>query len=299
MTDYGHPISFGASLDPSADRLTETRRLAGAAADGGLDYLAVQDHPYQPGYLDTWTMITHLAARTERISFLTDVVDLQLRPPAMLAKAAASLSVLTGGRVVLGVGGGASADAVAGMGGGRRTPAETVSYTEESLLVMRQALAGGAVRLTTGRHTVEGYTGGPVPPVPVPLWVGGLGPRMLAVTGRSGDGWIAPLNIYVPPAEVPSRQKIIDEAARTAGRDPATVRRISNVIGTIGKSAGGPGLAGDVPYWIATLSEWAVGLGFDTFVFWPVTSPSAQLDLFMSEVVPGVRERVGELRGNR
>jgi alkanesulfonate monooxygenase SsuD/methylene tetrahydromethanopterin reductase-like flavin-dependent oxidoreductase (luciferase family) len=299
MTDYGHPISFGASLDPSADRLDETRRMAGAAADGGLEYLAVQDHPYQPGHLDTWTLISHLAAGTERISFLTDVVDLQLRPPAMLAKAAASLSVLTGGRVTLGVGGGASAAGIAGMGGARRTGSEMVSYTEESLLVLRQALEGGGVRLSSGQHTIEGYAAGPVPPAPVPVWVGSRRPRMLAVTGRHSDGWVSPLNIYVPPAEVPARQKIIDEAARTAGRDPAAVRRIYNVIGTIGHSAGGPGITGDVAYWVGTLAEWAVGLGFDTFVFWPVTAPSAQLALFVSEVVPGVRKRVEEIRGSR
>jgi alkanesulfonate monooxygenase SsuD/methylene tetrahydromethanopterin reductase-like flavin-dependent oxidoreductase (luciferase family) len=299
MTDYGHPISFGVSLDPSADRLDETRRMVATAAAGGLDYLAVQDHPYQPGYLDTWTLISHLAAGTERISFLTDVADLQLRPPAMLAKAAASLSVLTSGRVTLGVGGGASADAIVAMGGGRRSGPEMVAYTEESLLVLRQALAGGTVRQSTGQHTIEGYAAGPIPPAAVPVWVGAHRPRMLALTGRLGDGWIAPLNLYVPPAAVPSRQRAIDEAARSAGRNPSAVRRISNVIGTIGTSAGGLGLAGDVPYWIGTLAEWAVGLGFDTFVFWPATAPPAQLELFLSEVVPGVRERVAGIRGTR
>ncbi|TFV31338.1 LLM class flavin-dependent oxidoreductase [Streptomyces sp. T1317-0309] len=103
MTDYGRPLSFGVSLDPAADAVHRTRRLARAAEDQGLEYLAVQDHPYQPGHLDTWTLITHLAAATDRITFLTDVADLQLRPPAMLAKAAASLAVLTDGRLRLGV----------------------------------------------------------------------------------------------------------------------------------------------------------------------------------------------------
>jgi alkanesulfonate monooxygenase SsuD/methylene tetrahydromethanopterin reductase-like flavin-dependent oxidoreductase (luciferase family) len=74
----------------------------------GLDYLAVQDHPYQPGYLDVWTMLTYLLARTEQISVVPDVIDLQLRPPTILAKAAASLATMAGGRV--GVGGGASAN---------------------------------------------------------------------------------------------------------------------------------------------------------------------------------------------
>ncbi|GAA5084776.1 alkanesulfonate monooxygenase SsuD/methylene tetrahydromethanopterin reductase-like flavin-dependent oxidoreductase (luciferase family) [Thermocatellispora tengchongensis] len=299
MTDYGHPITFGLSLDPDVDRLAETRRLAQAASDHGLDHLAVQDHAYQPGHLDAWTLITHLAAETERISFLTDVADLQLRPPTMLAKAAASLGVLTGGRIVLGLGGGAFADAIAGMGGVRRDGPAMVAFTEEALHVMRAALSGGPVRLLSDRHRIEGYAAGPVPPSPIPLWLGSQGPRMLAVTGRAGDGWISPLNIYVRPDEVPGKQKLIDDAARSAGRDPASIRRIYNVIGTIGNVRGGPGLAGDVRVWTDTLTSWAVELGFDTFIFWPVTAHQAQLDVFAAEVVPAVRERVSEIRGQR
>ncbi|MEW2382892.1 LLM class flavin-dependent oxidoreductase [Micromonospora sp. NPDC047707] len=295
MTDYGHPLTFGVSLDPSVDRLGETRQLARTATEGGFDLLAVQDHPYQPGHLDTWTMITHLAARTDRISFLTDVADLQLRPPTMLAKSAASLSVLTGGRIVLGVGGGASADAIAAMGGLRRTGGQTIAYTEEALTVMRRALAGEPVRHLSDQHAIEGYAAGPV--APVPLWLGGQRPRMLAVAGRRADGWISPLNIYVPPAEVPSRQKIIDEAARDAGREPAQVRRIYNVIGAIGPHRGGTGLVGDVALWVDTLTGWAHDLGFDTFVFWPLASAPAQAELFANEVAPAVRDRVRQLRG--
>src|SRR4030088_3487058 len=115
MTDYGHQITLGLSLIPSVDHLQETRRLAQAADAAGLDYLAIQDHAYNPDFLDVWTLITFLAAETERISFVPDVADLQLRPPTILAKAAASLGVLTGGRIVLGVGGGASAGGIAAM----------------------------------------------------------------------------------------------------------------------------------------------------------------------------------------
>ncbi|MFI6294680.1 LLM class flavin-dependent oxidoreductase [Nonomuraea sp. NPDC050790] len=293
MTDYGHSLTFGLSLEPDADRLDETMWLAQAAEQGGLDHLAVQDHAYQPGHLDAWTLITHLAARTRRISFLTDVADLQLRPPAMLAKSAASFAVMNRGRLALGVGGGASADAIAGMGGGRRAGAEMVAYTEQSLQVMRAALAGGGLRLLSEQHTIEGYAAGPVPDAPVPLWLGAQGPKMLAVTGRASDGWISPLNIYVPPGEVPAKQKIIDEAALAAGRDPAAIRRVYNVIGVIGNARGGPGLVGDVRLWTDTLTEWVLGLGFDTFVFWPVADHRVQLDVFAAEVVPAVRERVG------
>ncbi|WP_189699268.1 LLM class flavin-dependent oxidoreductase [Streptomyces chromofuscus] len=299
MTDYGHSLSFGLSLNPAADGLEETRRLARRADEGGLDYLAVQDHPYQAPYLETWTLISHLSATTSRISFLTDVADLQLRPPTMLAKAAASLSVLTDGRVQLGVGGGAFAEAIASMGGLPRRGEKMVAFTEESLRLMRQALAGGVVRMRTEHHAVTGYRSGPLPPVPVQLWLGAQKSKMLGVTGRAADGWISPLNIYVPPEEVPARQQLIDSAATAAGRDPRSIRRVYNVIGTIDAPGGGPGLVGGSEAWADTLSDWALRLGFDTFIFWPAADAEAQLALFTSEVVPAVRARVAEARGRR
>src|SRR5439155_11233129 len=145
MPDYGHPITFGLSLIPSVGELDGAIELAQAADRAGLDYLAIQDHAYNPEFLDVWTLISYLAARTERISFFPDVADLQLRPPTMLAKAAASLSVLTGGRIVLGIGGGASADGIAGMGAVRRNLGDMITFTEEALGLMRRALAGDVV----------------------------------------------------------------------------------------------------------------------------------------------------------
>jgi alkanesulfonate monooxygenase SsuD/methylene tetrahydromethanopterin reductase-like flavin-dependent oxidoreductase (luciferase family) len=296
MADYGHPITFGLSPYPSVDQLSETREVAKRADAVGLDYLAIQDHAYNPEFLDAWTLITYLAAETDRISFVPDVADLQLRPPTILAKAAASLSVLSGGRIVLGVGGGAGAGGIVAMGGIGRSNAEMIEFTDEALGVMRQALAGGVVEFHSRQHAIEGYDAGPMPPSPVPIWLGSSGPRMLAVTGRSSDGWVSPLSTYVRPAAVPSRQQLIDDAARSAGRDPAEVRRIYNVVGTIGAGVRGPGLAGDVEFWVTTLTDWSVDLGFDTFIFWPMTSPLAQLELFATEIVPAVRQRVGERR---
>ena len=152
-----------------------------------MEYLAIQDHAYNPDFLDVWTLITYLAAETDQISFFPDVADL-LRPPTILAKAAASLGVLTGGRVVLGVGGGASAAGIAAMGGARRNGREMFAFTEEALEIMRQALAGGVVEFRGSQLTIGDYAAGPVPPATVPLWLGSNGPQMLALTGRSADG---------------------------------------------------------------------------------------------------------------
>jgi len=297
MTDYGHPITFGLSLYPSVDQLSETRQLTQAADAAGLDYLAIQDHAYNPEFLDVWTLISYLAAGTERISFVPDVADLQLRPPTILAKAAASLSVLTEGRIVLGVGGGASAGGIAAMGGPLRNRSEMITFTEEALQIMRRALAGDVVEFQGEQHAVAGYEAGPLPIRPVPLWLGSQGPRMLAVTGRSSDGWVSPLSTYTPPSAVPAKQQAIDAAAHSAGRDPADVRRIYNVVGAIGPEQRGPGLVGDVATWVETLTDWSVNLGLDTFIFWPTTAPLAQLEVFAREVVPAVRQRVGERRG--
>ncbi|MET8438824.1 LLM class flavin-dependent oxidoreductase [Streptomyces sp900116325] len=299
MTDYKRSLSFGVSLDPSAGAWDRTRRLARTAEARNLDYLAVQDHPYQPGHLDAWTLVSHLSALTDRISFLTDVADMQLRPPVMLAKAAMSLSVLTDGRIQLGVGGGGIPDAIASMGGPARRGQDMVAFAEESLGLIRTALTGGVVRLHSAYQSIDGYRAGPVTPKPVGLWLGAQKRRMLAATGRLADGWISPLNIYVPPLAVPSRQQIIDEAAVEAGRDPRSLRRIYNVIGVIGDHGDGPGLVGDVQQWVETLTQWVVELGFDTFIFWPATNPQHQLTLFADEVVPAVRERVDALRSGR
>ncbi|GAA1633587.1 LLM class flavin-dependent oxidoreductase [Catellatospora bangladeshensis] len=286
-------LRFGVAVTPGAHDPAAMTELAQAADRAGLDLIAVQDHPYQPGHLDTWTALTHLGARTERIGLLTDVADLALRPAPMLAKAAASLDVLTSGRVELGVGSGGFPDAVAGMGGHAVRGGQAVEFTAEALALLRAALdADGPIGLDGRHHRVGGYQPGPVPPHRVPVWVGAQGPRMLGLIGELADGWICPLNIYVPPEEVPAKQALIDRAAVAAGRGTGDVRRLYNVLGLIGGGHRGKGLFGPAEVWAQTLAGWARELRFDTFVFWPAMSELDQLQRFTEEVVPRVRELV-------
>jgi len=298
MTDYGHPVSFGVSLIPSVGLIEENRRLARLADEAGLDYVAIQDHAYNHDFLDVWTLITYLAAETQRISFFPDVADLQLRPPTMLAKSAASLSVLTGGRIVLGVGGGATARGIAAMGAPARAGSDMIAFTDEAIQIMRSAFAGGTVVFRGDQNQVGGYHAGPTPAAPVPIWLGSSGPKMLALTGRQSDGWVSPLNTYMPPEKVGAAQRVIDEAAQSAGRSEADVRRVYNVVGAIGDS-GGAGFVGGVEAWIEALTNWTVELGFDTFIFWPAGPAASQLETFARKVAPAVRERVAERRGTK
>ena len=111
--------------------------LARTADELGLDLVSVQDHPYNATHLDTWTLLSVIAASTRSVRVFPNVANLPLRPPAVLARSAASLDVLSGGRVELGIGAGAFWDAIAAMDGPRRTPAESVEALAEAIDVIR------------------------------------------------------------------------------------------------------------------------------------------------------------------
>src|SRR2546429_7731894 len=140
--DDGRPIDFGYSMIREAGDYPSLAQTARLADELGFDLLGIQDHPYQWRFLDTWTLISVLAAQTSRIRLFPDVANLPLRPPAVLAKAAASVDLLSGGRFELGLGAGGFWDAIAAMGGPRRSPGEAVDALEEAIAVMRLMWSG-------------------------------------------------------------------------------------------------------------------------------------------------------------
>ena len=296
MADAGLPVRFGWFLVPEARDpwgLLEEARLAERA---GFDLIGVQDHPYQRRHLDTFTLLAALAAATERVGLFPDVANLPLRHPAMLAKAAASLDLLSGGRFELGLGAGAFWDAVAAMGGPRRRPGEAVEALEEAIGLLRDLWSDKpSVRFEGAHYRVVGVKPGPAPAHPIGIWVGGFGPRMLALTGRLADGWV-PSSPYVPPERLGAAQARIDEAAAAAGRDPAAIRRLYNISGRIGPGGGGF-LDGPAAQWVEQLLPLVAETGMDTFVLWPSESPARQLELFAAEVAPALREAVAAHRG--
>src|SRR5206468_4596227 len=151
----------------------------------GLDYVAVQDHPYQRRFVDTWTLLSMIAASTTRVGLFPDVADLPLRPPAVLAKAAASLDVLSGGRFELGLGAGGFWDAIEAYGGPRRTPAEALAALAEAIEVIRLVWSGERnLRFEGAHYRLKGAHSGPVPVHQVGIWLGAYGPRAVQLTGR-------------------------------------------------------------------------------------------------------------------
>ena len=180
MSDYGRPIRFGYFLTPAAHP-TRPLALARLADELGLDYLGVQDHPYQRRFHDTWMLMAAIAMRTQRISILPDVACLPLRPPAMMAKAAASLDQLSGGRFELGLGAGGFWDAIVAMGGPRRTPGESITALEEAVQVLRLMWSEqSAARFQGEFYELAGVRPGPPPAHPIEIWLGVYKPRGLA-----------------------------------------------------------------------------------------------------------------------
>jgi alkanesulfonate monooxygenase SsuD/methylene tetrahydromethanopterin reductase-like flavin-dependent oxidoreductase (luciferase family) len=289
--------TFGLSVIPYADSVDQIRELVRAAEDGGLELVAIQDHPYQARFLDTFALIATLMAATRRVSFVTDVANLPLRPPAVLAKAAATLDVLSGGRFELGLGAGGIPDQIAGFGGPRRTPGQSVDALEEAIAVIRLLWSGERVVSFAGEYyNLTDAHPGPAPAHAIGLWLGAFKPRMLDLVGRKADGWLPSLGV-LSADELRDANKLIDASAEAAGRDPRTIRRVLNLQGVIGESrtppsgklpvgylAGEP-FAGPPAFWAETLDGF-VQDGFDTLVFWPIDATPQQVELFAGEVVP-------------
>jgi len=289
-------VRFGISVVPLASNYPDLVRQVLAAERGGLDVVGIQDHPYQRRFLDTFLLIGDLLARTDRIRIFPDVANLPLRGPTMIAKAAVSLDVMSGGRFELGLGAGAFWDAVAGMGGPRRSGREAADALEEAIPIIRGALdVGPERRVVSGpgpHYPVPGYPPGPPPAHRVEIWIGAYAPRAMRLIGRVADGWVPSLGRR-PMTDYARASKLIDEAALAAGREPSAIRRIYNIGGQITDGPGEGVLVGPVGQWVETFVEWAHDPGIDTFVFWPTTDEVTQIETFAAEVAPAVRQALG------
>lgn len=291
---------FGIFLDPTAGDPREPFRLAKIADNNGLDLLTIQDHPYQWRFYETWTLMTALAMATERIHVSPNVANLPLRLPAVLAKQAATLDVLTNGRVELGLGAGGFWDAIAAFGGPKRPPGEAYAAFEDALHILRGMWesTGKAFTYQGKIYTVKGAKFGPAPAHRIPIWTGALGPKMLRLTGRMADGVIISMP-YALPETLPGINALIDEGAQEAGRSPEAIRRGYNVSGVIQPGAGStsfPGqqgtISGTAGYWADQLVHLYHEYRQDTFIFWGGGDVGQQIERFAQEVAPAVKERI-------
>jgi alkanesulfonate monooxygenase SsuD/methylene tetrahydromethanopterin reductase-like flavin-dependent oxidoreductase (luciferase family) len=302
MRDHGHKLEFGYFLTPDAADPAGVLETAELADRLGYDLLGVQDHPYQRRHLDALALLGVILSRTERIRVFQAVGNLPLRPPAAFAKAAATLDVLSGGRFEVGLGAGGYLGPAHAMGAPALTPGESLEALEEAVAILRSSWSGERSLRLDGRHYhLSGMKPGPPPAHSIAIWLGAAKPRALALTGRLADGWVAPMMVYVPPAQIAAATELIDAAARGAGRDPRAIRRIYIVGGEFAATAPAPArdtdqaIVGPPDHWADVLTHLALDLGLDTFLLATPPDPDT-LRTFIEKAAPRVRERVAAAR---
>lgn len=287
--NYGHSLQFGTFITPSAGNPERVVELARLSESLGYDLVTFQDHPYQPDFIDTWTLMSWVAARTERVRIAGNVHCLPLRQPAVLARSAASLDLLSGGRVELGLGAGAFWDPIAAMGGTRLEPGEAVDALEEAIDIIRGLWdVSERTSLSIGgeHHRVLGAQRGPAPAHDIPILLGAYKPRMLRLTGRLADGWLPSLP-YLQPGDLARGNAVIDAAAIEAGRDPREIRRLLNISGRFASQRGGA-LNGPPEAWVEDLLPMVTEDGIGTFII--MADDPGMMEVFMGLVAPTLRE---------
>jgi probable F420-dependent oxidoreductase len=239
------PLRVGVQL-PEVERVVrwpEYVAMARAAEEVGFDSIWVGDHLLyrgdgrpERGPWDAWTLLAGLAAVTERVTLGPLVACTSFHRPGLLARAAATVDELSGGRLVLGLGAGWNEPEYRAFG----VPFDhRVERFAEALEIVRRLLAGERVTFAGTYETVADAVLLPKPARTPPLMIGATGPRMLATSLPQVDAWNTWYDVYGNTAEGFARlNATVEEAARAAGRDPAGIERSACVLVVLDRAAG-------------------------------------------------------------
>jgi probable F420-dependent oxidoreductase len=278
---------FGLNVSPAtdADPIASARR----AEELGFDFISVNDHLHgaSPRH-ETWTLLAWIAASTSRIHIASRVLAVPYRHPAVLAKMAETFDRLSGGRLILGLGGGYSNEEFAAFGLGVPTPGEKIDGLEDAIHIARGLWSEERFTFEGRRYRTDAARIEPKPQRRIPIWLGTYGNRALELTGRLADGWIPTYELALPEAVPAMRHRIMD-AARAAGREPGEITRVYNVDVRIEER--------NTPDFVVSaradeLAERLGGfanLGFDAVNLVPFGPGTAeQTERLASEVIPAV-----------
>lgn len=208
----------------------EWQRIVGATEDLGFESLWRSDHFFSFGAdrtkdcIETFTSLTYVASHTSRIRFGTLVASMTFRPPAMVARQAAAIDALSGGRLVLGLGGGWNQDEHDAFGIELPPPGRRLDMLEEGTVVIRDLLDHDDASFDGRHYQLKNAFANPKPAQPkLPILIGGSGEkRLLQIVARHADEW----NMPVQPVEV-YRQKVeaLERHCEAEDRDPAGIER--------------------------------------------------------------------------
>jgi alkanesulfonate monooxygenase SsuD/methylene tetrahydromethanopterin reductase-like flavin-dependent oxidoreductase (luciferase family) len=289
---WGDPIvMFGLSITPSAASGTDPVGEARLAESLGFDFVSANDHVHgsDPRH-ELWTMLSWIAAGTSRIRVAPRVLGVPYRHPTMVAKMAETFDRLSGGRLILGLGGGYSDEEFRALGLGERSPRQKVEGLEDAIRITRGLWSEHSFTYDGGIYRTRDARIEPKPDRHIPIWLGTYGPRALALTGQLADGWIPTYELALPEQVTAMRDRIM-RSARDAGRDPDEITCVYNIDVTVdgGAEASPSVLAGSPDALVERMIEFT-GLGFTAFNF-HVVGPGAgdQAAQLARDVIPSVR----------
>lgn len=290
MTDVLFGLDVTTSAAPGADPVSDALR----AESLRFDFVSASDHPGSDHpTLETWTLLSWIAATTTRIRVATRVLGVPNRPPPVLAKMAETLDRMSGGRLILGLGGGYSDGEFRAFGLRVPSARQKVDGLEEAIRITQGLWTEPSFSFDGSHYRTEAAELEPKPSRRIPIWLGTFGPRALQLTGRLADGWIPSLEL-APPERVPAMRELILRGAKAAGRDPDDITLAYNMEIRVDERA-------DAPPHVVTGSPSAVAeqlvgftkLGFRAMNFQPRgPGRDEQIERLATEVVPAVREAV-------
>ena len=252
-----------------SDLLTDVRAAEAAGWYGA--WLA--DH-YMPNTGDTtpargdvyecWSLLPAMATVTSRIRIGTLVSPTSVHHPALLAKRAAAIDQLSGGRMVLGLGAGWQINEHYAYGIELEPPGKRVTRFDEAIQIVRALLSQDSVSFSGACYTITDAPCDPKPvQSPLPLLVGTRSPRMLRITARHADEW----NTWGAPEVAAEGRAALLRACEETGRDPGTIKTSANAMVELGEQAppAGRGIGGSAQQLADTFGRYAE-LGFDEFI---------------------------------
>ena len=302
MTRTKNPVRFG--INTAFQSFDDALRVCKAAEASGFTTIGFSDRPTEQG-LEGWTIATAIGVLTQKLKLTHVTLNIPFRSPAMLAKMAASLDVVTGGgRVELSLGAGGQQPHYVSYGLPFGSAGERFEGLRDTVNILRGMWANDSFSYA-GKvyHVAEASIGGAGPVNgPIPIWIGASGPRMMRYTGQVADGWMK--NRGWPESTEQLKEMVgqLEAGANEAGRDPLSIRRVlnggANIDAAGAKAAeagvGGPtylsaNLKGSGQEIIEEVERWR-DEGIDTFhLRFPLSILTEQLQQFGEEVVAKVK----------
>ena len=226
-------IRFG--LNPRGISYERIVASAQAAEAAGFSHISFADRPFEEN-IEAWTLATAVGMVTTRIILTHSTLNIPYRNPAMVAKMAASLDVITGGgRVTLTLAAGGSDHYYTPYGIVPGTPGERYNSVVDTVRILKGLWANDSFSYEGKRFSVQDAVVAPKPVNgTIPIIIAANKPRMQAFTGAVADGWIKGGGWPESPEHYERLLAPIEEAAERAGRDPASLRRVVNCAGYVG-----------------------------------------------------------------